>query len=218
MATTTCKSKSVVATWASAFVAALLLMGSSFTALAGTPYCALRDPSHQIYEMFPNATSYRSVVREINADVREEVGEHIPFPLFGNELGQHTIYVPLNETAPLGFVHVRSERSEWGLIEIAWALNPNLEIRNFNYQRCRGGACKSVLKKGLAQLLTGKNHLQLTSMLAAQEKGLQPRTGDFTTDEFELARATLMSAIKTIAVTEQAWGNTVAQVREAYKK
>ena len=86
----------------------LVLFVLASNVLAGAPYCALRDPSHQIYNMFPAATSYRSVVREVDSQARETLNEEIPFSLHNNELGEHTIYVPLEGSAPLGIVHVRS--------------------------------------------------------------------------------------------------------------
>ncbi|MDX1736543.1 MAG: hypothetical protein R3228_19345, partial [Halioglobus sp.] len=70
-----------------------LVVVISGPAFAGAPYCALRDPGHQIYDMYPAATGYRSVVREINNATQLSVDSQIPFRLHSGELGQHTLYV-----------------------------------------------------------------------------------------------------------------------------
>ena len=68
----------------------------------------------------------------------------IPFPLMQGELGQHTLYVPVEDGSPLGYIQIRSELTEWGLAEIVWALNIRREVVDFRFQRCRGRACAST--------------------------------------------------------------------------
>ena len=145
--------------------ASILLVGGIAPTWADAPYCSLRDPSHQIYEMYPAATGYRSVVREINNETQVAVGEQIPFRLLQGELGQHTLYVPVDGGDPLGYIQIRSELTEWGLAEIVWALNIELEVMDFRFQRCRGRACKSVLDTGLKELLKDQDQASLIALL-----------------------------------------------------
>ena len=192
----------------------LLITGGEL--FAGAPYCALRDPSHQIYEMYPLATSYRSVVREVDSAARDSLSQQLPFSLHSNELGEHTVYVPVNDKTPLGIVHVRSESSDWGLMEIVWALGYKMEITDFQFQRCRGSGCRSLLKKGLKALLHGKTEAGLIALLTSDHKVLKVEHADameLSRSEIDLATSVAKSAIKTIAVTKNTWPTTVAEVQ-----
>ncbi len=192
----------------------ILLAGGAATALADAPYCSLRDPSHQIYDMYPAATGFRSVVRDINNETQVAVDQKIPFPLLQGELGQHTLYVPVDNGDPLGYIQIRSELTEWGLAEIVWALSIQREVVDFRFQRCRGQACKTVLNKGVHELLKGLDQDELIELL--DEKGqLQPQLADsMNEDERVLASVLTRSAIKVIAVIESGWPATVAELAQ----
>ena len=69
---------------------AVLLVADDLNAQA---FCALRDPQRQINVLFPEATSFRSIVRTVDEAARSEVAERLPFSLHFNELGRHTLYV-----------------------------------------------------------------------------------------------------------------------------
>jgi hypothetical protein len=200
---------------APAFVAAIVVLaGGTAPAYADAPYCSLRDPGHQIYEMYPTATGYRSVVRDINNETQVAVDKQIPFQLLQGELGQHTLYVPVNGGDPLGYIQIRSELTEWGLAEIVWALNIQREVVDFRFQRCRGNACKSVLEKGLRELLQGLDQAALIALLDDQGQLQEPRTATMNEDERMLASVVTRSAIKVIAVIESGWPTTVRELAQ----
>ena len=200
---------------APALLAALVvLVGGTGPARADAPYCSLRDPSHQIYDMYPKATGYRSVVREINNETQVAVGQQIPFPLLQGELGQHTLYVPVEGDDPLGYIQIRSELTEWGLAEIVWALNTQREVVDFRFQRCRGRACKSVLGKGLGELLQGLGQAGLIALLDDDGELREPLTATMNEDERILAGVVTRSAIKVIAVIESGWSTTVHELAQ----
>ncbi len=194
--------------------AMVLLVGNLAPAMADAPYCSLRDPGHQIYDMYPTATGYRSVVREINNETQVAVGQQIPFPLLQGELGQHTLYVPVDSGDPLGYIQIRSELTEWGLAEIVWALNLEREVVDFRFQRCRGRACRSVLDKGLHELLDGLDQTALIALLDDEGELREPLTGTMTEDERRLASVVTRSAIKVIAVIESGWSTTVQELAQ----
>ncbi len=182
------------------------------TASAGAPFCALRDPGHQIYEMFPEATGHRSVVREINTETQVAVGAQIPFGLHKGELGQHTLYVPVEGKRPLGYIQIRSELTEWGLAEIVWALNKRLEIRDFRFQRCRGRTCRTVMDKGLEELVRAKDQETLLGMVDDTGMLRPEHSHSMSDDERLLAGAVIRSGIKVIAVIESGWASTVQEL------
>lgn len=200
---------------APAFVAAILLLVGGFgPARADAPYCSLRDPSHQIYEMYPTATGYRSVVREINNETQVAVDKQIPFSLQQGELGQHTLYVPVDSDDPLGYIQIRSELTEWGLAEIVWALNIQREVVDFRFQRCRGRACKTVLENGLREMIQGLNQTALIALLDDKGQLQESLTETMNEDERELASVITRSAIKVIAVVESGWSTTVSELAQ----
>ncbi len=191
-------------------VACLLMCSATTTRLYAQAYCALRDPVHQVYEMFPDATSYRSIVRTVGDNAREEVGKRLPFKLHYNELGRHTLYVPVQEDVPLGVVHVRSEESEWGLVEIVWAFNVDLQVVGFRFQRCRDPKRSTVESGAFLAKIKGKGIDQLLAMLPEDGTKSGPRKHK---KAEELASVTLRSALKTMVVTEAVWGQDVRTIQ-----
>ncbi len=183
-------------------------------ASAGSPFCALRDPSHQLYEMFPDATAFRSVVQLVDDDVRDKASQSLPFTIHSRELGEHTLYVPVKGSTPLGFLHVRTEASPWGLVEIAWALNSALQVRDFRFQRCRGAACDEVSSAEFRARLRGRGVDELRKLLDSEGK---LRTSGLlgASEGTALHAAVVRSAIKTIFVTQSTWDREVAAVQRS---
>ena len=180
-------------------------------------YCQLRDPVKQIFRLFPEATTYRSIVRSVDAEAREATREALPFSLHYNELGRHTLYVALRDGQPLGLVHVRSEAGRWGLIEIAWAFDLNLNVRGFVFQRCRDNARREVSAPAIADQIVGKGFGQLRAMLTADGENLAPGglalPPGSSPAVASLTVTTLRSALKTIVVTAQAWPHDLEEIR-----
>lgn len=187
------------------FIAAQVLAATVAHAQA---YCALRDPAPQIFELFPEATGYRSHVSTIDATVRDTVQSAVHFSLHARELGQHTLYSPLKDEQPLGIVHVRSEPSEWGIMEIVWSISNDGAIRDFRFQRCRGTACRSDDIAALRGLVRGKTLESVQALLTPDGSDLVPGLLA-STDEAtrRLAAAVTRSAAKTLAVTATVWAD-----------
>jgi hypothetical protein len=183
----------------------------------GQAYCALRDPVRSIRDLYPHSTTYRSVVSVVSAEVRQRVNERIPAHSFHfNELGQHTLYVVFKGALPLGFVHVRSERSPSGLIEVSWALDLDLRVVDYRFQRCRSTKRASLEGRDFRDQLRGKSETWLRSMLG---DGTSVDRSKLTVPEGaeELALALLRCAVKTIVVTVALWTAEVGKARLHYR-
>jgi hypothetical protein len=167
-------------------------------------YCALRDPVRKIYRLFPEATSYRSIVHEIDESTQQQVKSSIPFSIHKDELGQHTLYIAMDEQTPLGIVHSRSEVGLWGLIEIVWAFDFDMNVVDFEFQRCRERACKLVENLGFRQILQEKSTAELSAMLD-QDQMAYPANIANDEEAKVLAKTIIRSAIKTARVTELSW-------------
>ena len=197
------------------FLGTAACVGLSFLPVtsAAMPYCALRDPIHQIYGMFPTATSFRSIVHTVNEKARERVSSELPFSLHSRELGEHTLYVPLEKALPLGIVHSRSEASEWGLVEITWAFDMDLHIRDFRFQRCRGPGCETLSTGAFVEAIRGRTLTDVKNLLSDDGSSLRHSIPGVVEDDARMAVTVLRSAAKTIAVTEFVWGSDITVSR-----
>jgi hypothetical protein len=177
-------------------------------------FCALRDPVAQIYQLYPQADSYRSIVRTIDENTRQKAMKLLPGQqLHIDELGRHTLYVAMKKEQPIGIVHVRSEQSRWGLIEIAWALDLNLTVIDFDFQRSRALGQQIVKQQSFKQLLIGKNFAQLSEYIDQQGNLINPQFNFQAQKAPELAKVVLVNALKTLLVTQLAWSQELQQLK-----
>lgn len=176
-------------------------------------FCALRDPNRQIYRLFPKATSYRSVVRTVGKDARREVGARLPFNLHFNELGRHTLYVPMRGDEVLGLVHVRSEAGRWGLVEVAWGFDLDLNVLSYEFQRCRDREREALEAIEVRNKLVGADFEALRGMLVKDGDKLAPGALPVDPSAADLAVTVLRNGLKTIAATEAAWMDDLSALR-----
>jgi hypothetical protein len=188
------------------FALLLTMVGVQSLDARAQAYCALRDPTEQIYSLYPDATTFRSYVGRVDGKVRDEVSQALPFSLHSREIGEHTLYVALRKQERLGLVHVRSEPSDWGIIEIAWSINPDLTINNFMFQRCRGSGCTSVDSERFRALLRGRRAQDLQLMVGTDGSAKQVGGRFESAADERLAATVVRSALKTLAVTKLVWG------------
>ena len=179
----------------------------------GQAYCRLRDPVTTIYDMYPEAETYRSIVRTIDEDVRVAVNKRVGFDLHFNELGRHTLYVPATDGRPLGLIHVRSEKGAWGLVEIAWSFDSSMRVREFRFQRCRSKHRRDVEGDAFTGVIAGKSFAELRALLDDDAETLRTKIAGLPEDAAELAVTVIRSSLKTIAVTESAWASDIASFK-----
>ncbi|MEO2167224.1 MAG: hypothetical protein ABGY42_03720 [bacterium] len=197
---------------AAALVVFLLLVAPH--SASAQAYCALRDPSTAVAELFPESTSYRTIVRVLGEEARLEMRQRFALDLRANELGQHSVYAVFAEDEPLGIVHVRSEKGRWGLVEIAWALDLDLQIVDLRIQRGHDDAAAQLLEGDFVDRLRGRNlkNLDLEHQGALGGKALL--AADLPAEQREFALLLLLAAPRTIAATWIGWRNEIAQLRQ----
>lgn len=175
--------------------------------------CALRDPVRQIARLFPDADAYESLVGTVGKETRQDVAKRLPFTLHFNELGRHTLYVAKKEERPVGLVHVRSEAGRWGLVEIAWALDLDLQVIGYEFQRCRDRS-KSALTKGTGrETILHKGFQDLMRLMSDDGTALAQNVNFVPKGARPLAATVLRSGLKTIAVTKSVWPDEIAALR-----
>ena len=189
-----------------------LAAAASSTAWAQA-YCALRDPVRQVYEMYPGAKSYRSIVRTVAQKHRSIIADQLPFTMHFTELGRHTVYVALDGAKPIGLVHVRSERGQWGLVEVAWATDLDMHIVDFRFQRCRERAVKLLDTEEFRAQLIGKRVDDLVRMLSGDYRGVNASLLRVPPGAEKLAAVVLRCGAKTLAANEVIWGEDLKGLR-----
>ena len=176
-------------------------------------FCSLRNPVAVIQSLYPEADHHRSLVKTIDRDIRDSISKRLPFTLHFNELGRHTLYVAQRQDTPLGLVHARSEVTEWGLVEVAWAISTNLKIEGFYFQRCRSSACTEDLRQQLSDELSGKSLDQILLLLTPDGKALTAELATKFQQNQSIVLSTIRSGLKTLAATEYGWYDDIAELR-----
>ncbi len=182
----------------------------------GQAYCALRDPTRYIRESYPEATSHRSIVRTVDESVRQRVADELPFTIHFNELGKHTLYLPVSGGRPLGLVHARSEAGRWGLVEIVWSLDPSLRVQGYSFQRCRARSRTAVETDAFKEQLVGMGSRQLRELLSGDGSTLAPGAMSIPPGAEDMAATLVRSALKTISVTRLVWARDLQIIRPLY--
>lgn len=190
-----------------------LVLGSS--TLDAQAYCSLRDPNRSILELYPETETFRSLVGTVDEDVREAVGEQLPFTLHFNELGRHTLYATVDERFhPVGLVHARSEPGRWGLVEVVWSLGLDLRVRDFRFQRCREKEKDYVESEAFRSLLAGRAVEDLLVLLTEDGSALRPDALPQVPEKArDLAAVVVRCALKTQVVTAIAWADELPDLR-----
>ncbi|WP_051221871.1 hypothetical protein [Neptunomonas japonica] len=182
----------------------------SFAIPVSAAFCSLRDPIFAIHSLYPEATKHRSIIRPIDQQMRREVAKRLPFTIHHNEIGKHTLYQVLNGIDSIGFVQARSELSEWGLVEIAWAISPDMKIEGLAFQRCRSFECNDTLKNEVEAVIQGKSFAELLLLVSADGQELSEQAKSALSKSSAMHLLILSSALKTLAITELAWGDVIS--------
>ena len=188
----------------------LILISGHVNAIA---YCSLRDPVAQIAQLYPQKTNQLSIVKMVDDNARSQVQVALPSnDLHFSELGQHTLYIAMLGNKALGYVHVRSEQSDWGLVEIVWAIDKDLRVSNFVFQRCRSPKKKIAEKKYFKDIFIGKNYQELKELLSDDGVTANKAVLEKAENAPELANVVLRCALKTLLLTEILWGEELEQL------
>jgi hypothetical protein len=168
-------------------------------------YCALRDPVFAIQTFYPGSSSFRSFLGTVGPDVRQVLTEKLPHQLHFNEFGKHTLYVAYEGEQPVGLVHARTEKGDWGLDELVWSFNMDMTVHDFRFQRSRSRWRNEVQSPAFKQSLQGKGFEELRQMLSPDGASLAQRHPALPQEAQGLAAMVVRSALKTIIVTESVW-------------
>lgn len=163
-----------------------------------------------VFHAFPEADSYRRIVRDVDQQARTTIERQLPFKVHFDELGAHTLFVAFRGRQPIGFIYLRSEEAEWGLAEIAWSMTLDLHVLGFQFLRGRGLHQRELESSAFAKQLVGCDRTRLEALLAgkAQADALVPQRAA------ELAATVLRSGAKALLVTDTVWPEEIAKLQD----
>ena len=196
-------------TWIAVGVA--LIMATTSTVYAAN--CALRNPDRQIYEIFPDATGYRSVVALVSQETKDLVERKSGMPMRLNDLGKHTIYVVFNNKAPIGFVHARTELGQLGGIELVWAIDLDMTILGFRVQRSRENQTEFIKSPNFRDKLIGQTSMGLNTFLAKNNSSVDLTALQCPSKAESISHNVITSGIRTISITNEAFSKIVFRSR-----
>jgi hypothetical protein len=175
--------------------------------------CALRNPDRQIYETFREATSYRTVVANVDAKLKPLITRRLSSELSFTDLGKHAVYLVLNEGVPIGIVHARTEIGRRGSVELAWALDLDLNVKDFRVQRSRDKHRNAVESDAFRVRLVGRDFKGLLDLLSDDLRSIDRAVLSVPDDPQRIAHTVVLSGLKTRAITEMAFERSVLQAR-----
>ena len=182
----------------------LFLIITSETSAAA--FCALRDPVDSILNLFPDYTSSRSLVKDVSANAKKILQKKLPFKFHHKEFGKHTLYVVFTDNVPIGIVHVRPEKGQWGINEIVCALDMDFNIVGFKFKRCRCINKNEVESTEFVQFLYGQNWESLSKIQSAEADNIDGLPANISDEGHYLAITVIRSAIKASLTTSLIWG------------
>jgi hypothetical protein len=164
-----------------------------------------------IYHAFPEADSYRRIVRDVDQKARKEIERQLPFKVHFDELGAHTLFVAFRGRRPVGLLYLRHEEAEWGLTEIAWALTLDLHVLGFQFQRGRSLHMQQLESSGFQKQLVGVNLAELTERIAGPVSIDSQHVPEGAAD---LARLVMRSGAKALLVTDTVWRDEIVKLQD----
>ena len=197
----------------SSLALSLLLTGGNANAL-DQAFCALRDPSNEIYALFPTGNSYKSIVRDLSEkEVRDKIADELGIPLHFSELGKHTLYVVYEDRNPIGLVHARPELGKWGIVEVAWAMDLDLNIIDFSFVRCRDKSKKVFQEDVKARaVFQGADIEKLRHYMTPGSYKFNKEIYHLEANFHQFADLLLINAVKTLIVTQIAWQEDLVKI------
>ena len=180
----------------------------------GQANCALRNPDRQIYAIFPDASSYRTIVARVDNEKKKAIEAAVGSPLARTDLGKHTVYLVLRGSAPIGFVHARMEIGTRGSIELVWALDLDLRIKAFSVQVSRERNTKAIESDDFRNKLVGRNLTAIKALLSDGNHDVNLAALNLPSNAASIAHIVVLCALKTRVITETVFADSVLAARQ----
>lgn len=189
------------------------VLAAALSATAVGANCALRNPDRQIYEIFPDATSYRTMEAVIDTDLKRHIEEKLGSDLSISDVGKHTAYLVLKDKVPIGIVHARTEAGPRGSIELVWAMDLDMSIRDFRVQRSHDKHADVIKSDGFRQKLVGLDLPGIHNLLTIGNDDIDLAALQIPARARSIAHTVILCGVKTRIITELAFQDSIMPAR-----
>ncbi len=139
-----------------AAILVFLLLSFVFSTPSEAALCAFRNPDRDVYEMFPQATGYRSVIKKLDRKAQKQIEKFLGQRLDYDEGGEHTFYLVLKDEDVIGVIRPHAERGRHGIVEMVWAFTLDGRIKDFKIQRSRERGTALIKAEGFRGQFRGR--------------------------------------------------------------
>ncbi|MDA7657267.1 hypothetical protein N8737_01060 [Verrucomicrobia bacterium] len=185
------------------------------TVAEGQAYCSLRDPNRIVQELFPEATGFRSFLRKVTRADARTLKADLALDFDPREFTTHTLYAVLQDNKILGYVQSRTEPVEWGLAEIIWVLDSDLNLAAFRFQRCRSRWKEEVEEDSLQTQLKGLSEIELLELWKTKGSKWFRREANLPDSADKLIDAVIKSGLKATGLARIVWGDDITNIRDS---
>ena len=189
------------------------LVAVAITESAPAANCALRNPRRQIEEIFPDYTNLKSVIATIDKDLKAEIERVLGSELTISDVGKHTAYIVLKGDVPIGIVHARTETGARGSIELVWAMDLDMRIKDFRVQRSRDKHTDVIKSDDFRNQMAGRDLSDLRKLLTAGNDDIDLAALEIPASARAIAHAAVLCGVKTRIITDEAFHETILPAR-----
>ncbi len=192
-------------------LAAVLAMSIAQAAPAAN--CALRQPRRQIEQIFPDFTSIKSVDAAVDKELKAEIEAVLGSELSISDVGKHTAYIVLRKGVPIGIVHARTETGSRGTIELVWAMDLDMRIKDFRVQGSREKHTDVIKSDAFRNKLVGRDLGELRRLLTAGNDDVDIAALEVPASARKIAHDAVLCGVKTRIITDEAFAKTILPAR-----
>lgn len=193
--------------------AVLLVLTLACVGVARAANCALRSPDRQIYDLFPNATNYRTIEASVDQKMIQVLEKILGSPIALSDMGKHAIYVALEDDVPVGLVHARSEVGKSGSVELIWAMDLDLTILDFRVQRSREKETKTIKSDSFRARMIGNDLQDFRRYLIDDNSAVDVAALGIPVKAGKIAHTAVLCGLKTRIITQAAFGDAILPLR-----
>lgn len=175
--------------------------------------CSLRQPRRQIEQIFPDFTNIKSVDATIDKELKARIEAVLGSELSISDVGKHTAYIVLRDGVPIGIVHARTETGARGSIQLVWAMDLDMRIKDFRVQSSREKHTDVIESDAFREKLVGRNLAELRRLLTTGNDDIDIAALEVPASARRIAHTTVLCGVKTRIITDEAFARTILPAR-----
>jgi len=175
--------------------------------------CSLRQPRRQIEQIFPDFTNIKSIDATIDKELKARIEAVLGSELSISDVGKHTAYIVLRDGVPIGIVHARTETGARGSIQLVWAMDLDMRIKDFRVQSSREKHTDVIESDAFREKLVGRNLAELRRLLTTGNDDIDIAALEVPASARRIAHTTVLCGVKTRIITDEAFAGILLPAR-----